>query len=653
MFCRSVPALVETATPAPEKRKVSPLGSKRQRDVTGLIDEKLAALELKQKRNERHWPAMGGAYDGIQPGRWSTEGELDETGLLPKDCPVKPLGYEGETFYFIDTMGQVFSTGGKAMGIERSQILFAGNEEFLYWAWPQFAKGGGVRGFDNNMLRRDLFAACRERGPWSPSDMVRGRGAWLDETGRLVLHCGELLYVAGEGGSAGEFRDTGEHGEFFYPRRPRAATPWKHPIEDVDDNPAVHLVDVFRSWNFVRGDVDVMLMLGWFGVALMNAALQWRPSIFLVGDAGTGKSSLQNVIKEIMGRSMVATTNATSAGLYQLVGHDALPIGIDELEGDDAGGQAEQIIKMARDAASGSMRIRGGADHKGVEFQARSAFLFSAINPPPINKASLSRLAVLQLRELPRDGKKPLLLEPELIAPKLLRRVADHFDDFLTLYEQYQAVLYDNGHGSRGQNTFGTLLAAAHMLLGDEGMDESKLPWENLGHWGVMLQAETAPEVAGGQPNWAKCIEEIMTAPIDAYNKGERSTVGQVLHDLQFERNDMTLNKARDRLAIAGLGVLEPGLGFEGYGLAVPHEGKEVARLLAETTYAGKGSNGSWSWALRQGPEEIVRLKVMRRGARNRNDELKLDNRHTIGGVQRRCTFIGLKELLVWQEERG
>lgn len=40
-------------------------------------------------------------------------------------------------------------------------------------------------------------------------------------------------------------------------------------------------------------------------------------------------------------------------------------------------------------------------------------------------------------------------------------------------------------------------------------------------------------------------------------------------------------------------------------------------------------------------------------GARNRGDELKLDNRHTIGGVQRRCTFIGLKELLAWQEDRG
>ncbi|MBF9672485.1 hypothetical protein IAI19_11600, partial [Streptococcus pseudopneumoniae] len=88
---------------------------------------------------------------------------------------------------------------------------------------------------------------------------------------------------------------------------------------------------------------------------------------------------LQNLVKEILGRGMIATTNATSAGLYQIVGHDTLPIGIDEIEGDDAGDQAQQIIKMARDAASGSMRIRGGADHKGVEFMARSAFLFSAI----------------------------------------------------------------------------------------------------------------------------------------------------------------------------------------------------------------------------------------------------------------------------------
>lgn len=620
-----------------------------QRRVAAVTSSGVERLEREERRRRVAFPQKGGSYNGVPPAAWRTEGPFDETGELPEDCPVKPLGYEGENFYFVDTMGQVFSTGGKACGVERMQILFAGMEDFLCWAWPAFSGRGAnqfVSGFKAEEARRDLYAACRNRGPWSPTDFIRGRGAWRDEEGRLILHCGEELYIDGRP------EDTGEHGDYFYVRRPRANLPWAKPVDLDADNPAIELVEHLRSWNFVRGDVDVMLMLGWIGVALMGAALDWRPSVFLVGDAGTGKSTLHGVIKAIMGRGMISTTNATSAGLYQIVGHDALPICIDELEGDDAGDQAQQVIKMARDAASGSVRIRGGADHKGVEFAARSAFLFSAINPPPINKASLSRLAVLQLRELEKGAKQQVLKSTDTIGPKLLRRVADHFYDFIGeggLLEQYKAELYETGHSSRGQMTFGTFLAAAELLLGNSGMEAAGLV-RSRQHWAIALAAATTAEVSGGQPNWAQCIEEFLTAPVDAWNKGDRKTVGQVLDDLVRDRNNSELNSARKDLAAAGLGVLEFGRGFEGYALAIPHEGKDVNKLMADTKWGGRGSTGGWSWALRLAPYDIVRQKVPQLGA---GPEGKLDNRLSIGGVQRRCTFIGLNELRKWQEEQG
>ena len=630
-------------TPSP-KRTVSPIGGAGagRRRLGSLIGGEIDKLELAEKKQIK-WPAKGDSYDGMKPGAWRFEA-TDETGHLPQDCPVRPLGYEGETFYFIDTMGQVFSTAGKAMGVERMQILFAGNEDFLCWAWPSWAKGGNVTGFKTEEARRDLYAACRERGSWSPTDMVRGRGAWLDDVGRLVLHCGEYLFVDGK------LADTGELGEHFYPRRPKSAVPWKQPVETPAENPACSLYTILCSWNFVRGNVDAFLFLGWLGIALMSGALEWRPSIFLVGDAGTGKSSLQNLIKQILGRAMISTTNATSAGLYQFVGHDALPIGIDEIEGDDGAEQSQAIIKMARDAASGSMRIRGGADHKGVEFMARSAFMFSAINPPPINKASLSRLAVLQLRTLDAGAKQPVVTDADQIAPKLLRRIADHYPDYVRLLEQYKTVLHANGHSSRGQQTFGAFLASAHMLLGDEGMDHLGLPWEKLDTWGQVLSAEATPEVSNSDPNWVRCIEAFLTAPIDAFNKGERSTVGQVLSDLQNEHNNATLSSSRHKLAVAGLGIVEAGIAFDGYGLAIPGSGKDVAKLLEGTPWAGRGSEGSWGWALAQGPPEIIRENIPAKGAKHQG---KTDNRMTIGGTRRRCMFIGLKELWKWQEERG
>lgn len=618
-----------------------------RRRVAAVIGQAERLAELHRARAEKRWPAPGAPLDGVAPGGWRGAGPLDDTGHLPADCPVRPLGYEGEAYYFVDTSGQVFNTGDKALGVERLQKLFAGCEDFLCWAWPAFDKKGAVTGFKAEACRRDLFAAGRGRGPWSMIDMVRGRGAWLDDRGRLILHCGEFLVVDGQ------LEDTGELGEHFYVRRPRAIAPWAAPVEEVEDNPAVELVAALRSWNFVRGDVDVMLLLGWIGVALLGAALDWRPSAFIVGDAGTGKSELHRLLKAVLGRSMVSTTNATSAGLYQLVGHDAVPICIDEIEGEDAPEQAQQIIKMARDAASGSMRIRGGADHKGVEFQARSAFLFSAINPPPLPPASLSRLAVLQLRPLTDTAATaPALAAVETVGPRLLRRLADHFEDFRRHLDAYREVLREHGHASRGQDTFGSFLAAAHVLLGDAGMEACALPWEKLGHWGAMLAADAAPEVAGTQPNWAKCLEELMTATLDAWKGGDRATVAQVVWDLVNEQNNVTLERARKDLASAGLGIVEKGLCGEGYALAVPHAGKDVNRLLADTSYGGRGSAGAWAWALRQGPEHIVRQRVQARGAKAVG-EGKTTNRLTIGGQQRRCQFVSLADYWAWQEAQG
>ena len=623
-----------------EQRPETETGQRRIRAITQAGRKR---AEVKAKTAAPAWPQKGSPYKGVLPGQWKTDpqAEKDDTGHLPADCPVRPLGYDGENYYLIDTLGQVFNTGDKAMGVERMQKLFASHEDFLCWAWPSFGKGGTVTNFKAEEARRDLFAACAGRGPWNPTDQVRGRGAWLDDRRRLVLHCGEVLFVYGHE------EGTGELGEHFYVRRPKAIVPWGDEVLD-DDNPALEVFRALTSWNFVRGETAAMLALGWIGVAFMGAALDWRPSVFVVGDAGSGKSELQRLLKTILGRFMISTTNATSAGLYQIVGHDALPIGIDELEGEDGQDQAAQIIKMARDAASGSIRIRGGANHQGVEFQARSTFLFSAINPPPIPPASMSRLALLQLRPLTNAAAKvPTLTAAETIGPRLLRRVMDHWEDFDGLYQAYRDVLRENGHDSRGQNTFGTFLAAAHLLLGDAGFEALGYPIDNLGHWGAMLAADAAPEVSGKTPNWSKCIDEILTSQVDAWNKGERRTVGRILEDIELTDQTM-IREANRLLEIAGLHVLEPGRAGAGLTLCVPQQGKDINKLMSESSWGGRGSNGSWGWALSQAPEHIVLKKILAKSGKG--DPNRTDNRIRIGGVQRRCLFISLADLKEWQE---
>lgn len=577
------------------------------------------------------------------PGTWAEAGYVDSTGFLPENCPVKPLGYDGENYYFVDTSGQVFNTGDSALGVERLQKLFAGHEDFLYWGWPakEPKKMYADPTFKSERIRRDLFAACRAKGAWSMTDMVRGRGAWRDGENGLILHCGDHLWIGGQ------MEDTGEVGDYFYARRPSSLSPWAEPVAYAD-NPAREVFEILRTWNFDRSDVDVMLVLGAIGIAMLGGALEWRPSMFFVGDAGTGKSELtgkSGVLKTILGRMMVSTTNATEAGLYQLVGHDSVPISIDELEGDEAIDQAQKVIKMARDAASGSVRIRGGSNHKGVEFQAQSTFFFSGINPPPIPPASLTRLAIIQLHPLKSTNPKaPTLKSAETVGPRLLRALADGWPNLQHRLDDYYAILRENGHDSRGQKTFGTFLAVAHMMLGEEGLKALGLPHEEgeggLSKWGEWLAADILPELEGNQPTWLQCTGFILTSIIDNYSGGQRRTVAQEIERLKDGEGGSNFADARERLAGADIGLM--GTVGSGLVLAIPNQSKTLGRLLADTPFGDKGGNGSWKWALKRGPPGIVEQKY------DSGDGRK-DNRVSVAGRQVRCTFINLKEFVAWQ----
>ncbi|MBT56218.1 MAG: hypothetical protein CMF72_22805 [Mameliella sp.] len=611
-------------------------GGGRVAALSSLAEQKMA---VDAARRDQLWPKPGGKVEGVGPGAWREDYALDDTGCLPDNCPVRPLGFDGEQYYLVDTSGQIFNTGTASMGVERIQKLFAGHEDFLCWCWPAFSRDGKrVTGFKAEEVRRDLYAACRARGNFSMTDMVRGRGAWRDDDGRLILHCGGYLWYDGR------LQDTGEVGTHFYVRRPGSLVPWGEPVKP-EDNPAVEIIKALRTWNFERGDIDSLMVLGWIGVAMMGAALEWRPSVFVVADAGSGKSQLvgkSGLLRSILGRSMVATTNASEAGLYQLVGHDSLPIAIDEMEGEDGPEQAQKIIKMARDAASGSVRIRGGADHKGVEFQAQSAFLFSAINPPPLPPASLTRLAIIQINKFKGDpGTPPELMAAETVGPRLLRRVADGWADFPRIYENYRTELRQiGGHDSRGQNTFGTFLACAHLLLGDEGLEALGLPFETLDWYAEQLRADLLPELADKKESWELFIQLLLTSPIDAIQEhGQRLTVAQVIENSYGGGEPWSDEKVARYLAAAGLGWINRRDEKLGGWLAVPNQSRVIGKMMADTPFGDRSGNGNWRFALSRGMDAGIVHKTLPAGVGGRKSE---GNRVTVAGNQERCLFINL-----------
>lgn len=584
-------------------------------------------------------PKPGEAREGVLPGQWEP-GPLG----LPPGCPVTPLGCDGPVNYFLDPIGQL-AIYAKPYGQADTLDLFRGRHWYLYWAYPNKWKskptpGGEDRLFPdswkNERAREDLIAAATALGAWSPSEKLRGRGGWIADDGDLVLHLGNGMLKAGH--------DVGAHSVvdgFVYPTRPAVMGPAVKKLADVAPNPGARLRELFATWNWERPAVNPHLLMGWLGVAFLGAALPWRANIYITGDAASGKSTLQNIIKGVLGDWLVKSADTTAAGIYQRVRTDSLAVAVDEFEaegGDNS--KVLNVLKLARRAASGDLMLRGGDKHSGVEFQARSAFLFSSINAPPLEPQDLSRFALLALHALPKGATPPDIQPRELasIGRVILRRLVDQWPRFAATLTAFKGAMAAAGMGGRGQDVFGTLLACADLMEHD-GWDEARLAFPvdgDLKPWSELLEVSGMTEFEDQTANWRGALNYLLSVPIDAWRNTGRHTVGQFLAGL-WALDDSELyhdvKRIKSILAMAGLGYKRGPMitGTQNYDdwIVIPNQSPILHQLYKGEKWAGSPNAGVWKGALRQSPREVVHRP----------------GNEVVAGVKSRCTLIRLAAL--------
>jgi hypothetical protein len=364
--------------------------------------------------------------------------------------------------------------------------------------------------------------------------------------------------------------------------------------------------------------------------------------VFLTGDKGTGKSTLQALLKGLFGDWLIQAADTTAAGLYQHVGLDSVPIAVDELESEADVRKQKAVLKLARLASSGAAMLRGGDRHQGVEFNARSAFLFSSINAPPLEPQDLSRMALLRLDKL-RPGTPPPQVDAAtfgIVGRAILRRLIEEWPRFHETFEAFAGELSAAGMDGRGQAQFGTLLTCAD-LIAHRGWDEERLshpidvdgvvrPWRDI------LKPSEMIEFEDGIENWRGCLNHLLSVRVEAWRSGSRSTVGQVLQEYHAE-TDMTLDGANTLLSQAGLKIVRrsvaPGRALSW--LVIHNQGPLIKELFNGSKWAGELGAGVWTAALRQGPEgrlwEYGNERV--NGAKGRCTLISLDGLYGPGGV--------------------
>lgn len=574
---------------------------------------------------------------------------------LPADCPVRALGVEGERCWYLDALGQLRPLGPRDHSRNGFARLFAPFGSYLIKHWPRYGKSGEVSGFRAEAVADDLMDACGVRGVWSPYAKVRGRGAWRGPEGGLVLHLGRLLWLDGHTARPGE-RDG-----YVYPVLPERPGPHPDPQAGGEDGPAGELLALLRTWRWERPAIDPLLMLGWLCAAQLGGALHWRPAAWLTGDRGTGKSTLQELVKHTLvdGEGVYVSSDATAAAIRQHVEHDALPVAIDEAEAEEDNRRMDALLALSRQASSGGTVLRGGQDHSGHSFLARFPILYSSILIPPLRPADLSRIAVLNLLPLIRGstGSAPSL-RPDacrLLGRRLLRRMADCWPQWEDRLATWREALLARGYDSRGADQYGTLLAAADLALHDRAPDS-----DSLGELAEELANTSVSDRAEERPDWSHCLERLMTStPPAGMTKGGQSAPFGTLLAIAARRavlrddtepgkprrpNDGERAQAQDILSACGLRFV-PALDAEGRAthdaagewegaLAVAHSHAQLQGIFAGTHWAARsGTAGVWRQTLQRVPGAMRGAPITFRGLKQRTTLVPIGRALAAGSI--------------------
>lgn len=336
------------------------------------------------------------------PASMIEEDELDDVYIEVKDSSIKErqdtaddnkyfriLGYNQDIyFYYQKKSGQIFQL--RARDHDKKTLISLA--PFSWWESTDFKTKSGV---DWDGIIDFMFRACERKGVFDPN-MMRGRGAWIDEyegKKRYVLHAGDHIVANGVRLPVDKLET-----KYIYQLSTSLGATTSTILPSLEARKLIELCCKPRWEKQVYGK----LLAGWLFSSLICGSLPFRSHIYIIGKAGSGKTWIKdNIVKRVLGNvALYCGSKTTEPGLRRMLGCDARPVVFDEAEGENEQDRKrmQEIFDLARQASSESndVIIKGGATN-GEAFLCRSAFCFSSINNVMTKVADESRTSVLRL----------------------------------------------------------------------------------------------------------------------------------------------------------------------------------------------------------------------------------------------------------------
>ena len=338
---------------------------------------------------------MSGGWEGeaFKPGgeKSPPAGAMDDDAD-PGPCPVRPLGQSGGVYFYLSRAGEFRVMTFREHTANGISSLFDGD---VFWLKDKFKSRDKKAFWDVSWSRDWLFHECRTAGFFDATRSMRGPGVWRDDDGGVVVHAGTQIWHAGNWQPAGC-----QIGDYVYPAGPKEPRMADTPAKPVI---AKELFDFLGTWSWEKPDQAPHLLLGWLGAAALTGALRWRPHVWVTGDSGWGKSTLEQLIMCVLGEEAILRASDPSApGVRQSLRGAARPVMLDELENDANNRRAKDVANLARLGSTDQQAavLRGSSDQRASSAFIRACFYCTSIVRPHLDRQDMSRFALIDMKEL-------------------------------------------------------------------------------------------------------------------------------------------------------------------------------------------------------------------------------------------------------------
>ena len=322
------------------------------------------------------------------------------------------------------------------------------------------------------VIADEILRIAEKKGIVDLASTMIGRGAFAEDD-KIHYHMGSHVLKEDANGLLTEKISLGDV------RRILRAGPQIHTKTDPGSTKyAQELYETMMEFKWAEPD-DGKCYLGWVVTSLIGGALPFRPMLWVISPAGSGKTFLMDVLVLIMGSTMLAVSNQTEAGIADVIRDDSLPVWVDEFEpllGKED--RFDGFLALIRQSTSGNaLRVRGGA-YRAQNSTPRFSVFCSSIHQPPLEPADEQRFTTIHLSREGRTTAEWNKFERSIRAIVTSEKASSIRGHIIAntakicglASSKQQELSTVEGVTTRDSQIFGALSAGACFLSGNEGI---------------------------------------------------------------------------------------------------------------------------------------------------------------------------------------